>query len=345
MNKEICFVTGHCCIRVLKEAQCLKDLGYKIHLIVGGDIFGTLTANPEKFMTLFKSIMRYVTTEQMEHSIKLISKEVSIFHVHNEPSWPVTKIRELVPDAKIILDMHDSNYWRYDGCDWPEEDNAVSNADAFIVPSESCKKELSTRTDKPITACPPAVPYSWYVHLKPESTDGLVSHGGHNNKVSWRNYTDIYRAIVKDKPIFAYSPQFTMDENKTELREITNYYAGLGVGLGNLRYFQLLDMLGNYTWNLVGNWNNNSKVWQFALPNKFYDAVAAGIPSVVFNVPEVESIINKYDIGITAKKPENLINKWSLHTEKRNNLMLCRKKLSMENFIQSITKLYKEIQR
>lgn len=350
--KEIAFVTGHCCIRVLKEAYTLvvQD-GWKIHLIVGGEIFGPLTATRDKYMPMFESINFYSTQNQLEQAIRLISKKVYVFHVHNEPSWPVTKIRELIPDSKIILDYHDSNYWRAEEKSWPEEDVACQCADGFIVPSDACKKELEQRTDKSIAVLPSACPYEWYRHIQHGAGGGIVSQGGHTVQEigggEWRDYTDIYSALRGKVSVFACSPQFTHNpEAPSKNVYITKHYEQMGVHISNFPYDHLLNVLGNFHWNLVGNWKKNGKrhkVWDYSNPNKFYDAIAAGIPSVVFGVPEVESIVGQCDIGLVCKSPSELLSKWDCHIAKRKNLMMTRKKFSMENYIQSAINMYQEM--
>ena len=344
--KDIIIVAAHPCIRVLKQATVLKDLGYKLHLIFGEKIFGPLTAGSLERCQLFESIQFYANRYQFEASIKNILHISNIFHIHNEPNWPVIKVRELVPDAKIIFDIHDSMYWRQDK-EYREEDVAVDCSDFMVVPSDACKDELSGRTDKQVIVIPSAVPEKWY-KLPSFSQGGLCSEGGHvlpDSEAYWRDFTDTYKMILKaGKEVYAYSAMFTQNEKLVQEFEITKHYAGLGAKLANAEYDILLEMMGTHDWNLVGNYRQKEhKVFKYALPNKFFDGLAAGIPPAVFNRPEVIKIVQENDIGIVCETPDELVDRWDEHREKRKNLMLERSRFSMENFISVLTDLYDSI--
>ena len=346
--KEIIFVAIHPCIRVLKEAKVLKDLGYKLHLIFGDTVFGPLTADNAKKCAFFENIQFFTDEHQLEIAIKNAAKHSKVFHVHNEPNWPVIKVREIVPDATIIFDVHDSMYWRQED-NYHEEDIAVDCADLFVVPSETCKKELATRTDKDIIFIPSAVPLSWY-QVPGFSRGGIGSQGGHvlpDSKVSWRDYTDLYTELIsKEKSVYAYSAQFKQEQTSKREFDIAQHYGRLGAQLGNVEYEFLLELIGAHDWNLVGIWRANEnvhKVWSYALPNKLYDAIAAGTPSVSFNCQEAEKIIEEYDIGVVCKTPTEFIERWDEHKEKRKNLMLIRKELALENFISPLVELYESL--
>ena len=117
----------------------------------------------------------------------------------------------------------------------------------------------------------------------------------------------------------------------------------LGCRIQKMIPSMVFEKLGEHSWNIVGNWMGGpvkNKVWEVALPNKFFDAVAAGLPSVSFGVPEVDRFIRKHDIGITVSTPEELFERWDEHTEKRKNLCLYRRELSMERFIGKLTDFY-----
>ncbi len=340
---DIGFVTDPCCIRVVKEAIALRLLGHRVHLLA-------VTPRSTK---CFTSVHQYGNARSLETSVKLMSQNIDIWHVHNEPTWPVVVVRNADPLKKIILDYHDSNYWRTvrervegiveERMHWYVEDTAVGMVDGIVVPSPSCAEETATRFKGPIIDLPPACPLSEYRYFENEYMGGLVSQGGHcvsneyklDNPEHWRDYTELYSALKGKIQVFAYSPSFTYDPQS----EIDKHYLSLGVKLGKLSYNELMDALSRHSWNLVGN-IVKVPVWKYATPNKFFDAVAAGVPSAVFNCPEAAKYVEKYDIGIVCEKPEDLVKRWEEHVQKRINLWKMRHELCMENFIGRVEQLY-----
>ena len=169
--------------------------------------------------------------------------------------------------------------------------------------------------------------------------------GGHATEKTginkWRDYTEIYKALVGKCTVYAYSPTFKMQLDDP----LTKHYEKLGVHIRKFTSHELIMTLGRHTWNLVGNWSSKGTpvAWDFILPNKFFDAIAAGVPSVSIGCPMVEALIKKHDIGIAVKTPNELIKRWDEHKEKRKNLMLHRKKYCMEKYIGALIDLYEEV--
>lgn len=339
--RDICIITDHCCIRVFKQAYVLSKIGYRLHLIAGKN-WKILSAN-DQYVDLFESITLFTNKNQLDAAIRAIGVHTNIYHIHNEPSTAVAKVRSIYPKSKIILDVHDSQYWREDAR-WVDEDVAIGIADGFIVPSVACRGDLAGRTSKPIAYCPSAVPYDWYIETEHKACGGMVSEGGHNTDGSWRDYTDLYDYLKnKDIQIYACSPQFTNDISDSSKYNITQHYGKYAL-LSNLPYHNMLQLMGSSDWSLVGNWRNNGdvhKVWKYAFPNKFFDSIAAGVPIVNFNVASVSKAILDYNVGISCDHPDDLIKRWDEHLEKRMSLMETRKQLSMERFIISIENMYK----
>lgn len=344
MKPEIGFVTDHCCVRVVKEATVLRQLGYNVHLFSR-----TLSS-----VSSFSSVHYYSSPYQLEQALSLTKSSIGIWQYHNEPNWPVLLMRRVLGDsAKIIMDYHDSNYWRMDvsetkpqlleNASWYSENSAVELADAFVVPSTPCFEELRTRTNKPIAVLPPASPQTFYRYMEVPFMGGLVSQGGHaitalgigTDGDHWRDFRSLYNDLNGKKRVYAYCPSFTLDPSNP----LDAAYAATGALLGKLTHDQLLDRLPSHTWNLVGN-PNKSYVWNFALPNKFFDAAAAGTPSVVFNCTEAAKIVTDLNIGIVVNSADELIARWGEHVEKRANLWRVRHELCMEKYISSLTDLY-----
>ena len=337
---NIAFVADYNCGRVKKEATALKDLGHNMILVTARD----------RFMEPYSTVCLYKSMEVFESTVMNLRKHVDFWHVHSDPLHQVQMIRSILPKAKIIASLHDSNYWYYgkqtvnigkENIHWYEEDVAVMCADGFVVPSPEARKELKTRTDKPIIDLPPACPVAWNVNRTHGYRGGLVNEGGHviGKRFSydkWRDYTDIYKQLRGKREVFAYSPLWGKNH------ELDDYYIQTGAKLAKFGFTELVDRLGEHTWNLVGNLGDH-KVFEYNIHNKLFDGLAAGIPSVVFGSKPSGDIVLKYDIGIVCKTVDELLERWDEHVEKRRNVWLRRKELSMENFIGRLVKLYETL--
>lgn len=335
---KIGFVTKHNCIRVTKQAIPLMNAGHELHLFT----------NSLNFTEYYTTVSYYDSFKGLSNAIKQYP-DIDIWHIHNEPSFMAFKVREVFPDAKIVLDMHDSNYVRYpqdfkingdEPIAWYEEDVSIDSADALVVPSVTMGKMITERTGRDCTVIPSAVPKDNFMVSMNKVRGGLISNGGHSlpgsPEDSWRDYTKLYGEMNHRKKLFIACPQFTFNQED----KLKDHYAKYGT-LKKLDYPSLITFASQCSWNLVGNYQG--WVWNVALPNKFFDAVAAGTPSVVFNCPEVERIVKELDIGIVVKSVDELIDRWMEHKEKRINLYKARHALSMEAFLPRLEKLYETL--
>ena len=99
MAKKVIYIARHCWIRVVKEALCIKEKGYDLHLI---------TERVSQFTDwAFKTITVYPSLNHLYDSIKMFP-DADLFHVHNEPSFFVTTVKETFPNKPVILDVHDT---------------------------------------------------------------------------------------------------------------------------------------------------------------------------------------------------------------------------------------------
>ncbi|MBT7928407.1 glycosyltransferase, partial [Candidatus Peregrinibacteria bacterium] len=246
--------------------------------------------------------------------------------------------------------VHDSNYWRAEGdYSWYEEDSAIQNCDAMIFPSQICEERYQT-LGKPTKVVWSANLEAWKFYGPWDWYGGIVSQGGHIDPAkthkgeSWRDYTDLYKELEsKDKQVFAYSADFKGGiDLKTQPPELDAYYIKLGAILGCFNHMDLIHNMGRHDWSLCGN-INGAKVWDYALPNKFFDAMSGCVPVVNFNCPEVGKLIDEYDVGINVESVDELVERWDEHKEKRASVYRNRNELTMERQIHKVIELYNEI--
>lgn len=346
---KITIVCRRPCIRVTKEAFALYEAGHEVNLVSP-----ILDSDYPYKHALYWEKSRL---DQLRDAVKLIEPETDIFVVHNEPTWPLTVLRETLPDARIVLDYHDSIYWYFDTdaevcapnekARFWEEDVAVQLADGFVVPSEGCRDELLQRTDKPIIDIPPAFLEKDARYAQVAYSGGLVCQGGHavpgqqgRLGTYWRDYTKLYAYLLGRCNTYVYTP----DLHKGKNAPVNKHYPRIVTSIDVLPYNQMLDRLGAHSWNLVGNWCEH-RVWQFSAPNKFYDALAAGLPSVVFHIKSVIDIMEEEGFGISITHPDELLDRWDECLAMRTQVFLKRHKYTMNRFIGRAVDLYKEVLR
>ena len=94
---KVCYTSEHCCIRTIKIAMALMRTGrYEIHGMANEVGWGT------QFLDTFHF---YHNQTQFAATIRMIEADV---YIHaNEPNWQLNTIRQVRPEAKIILDAHD----------------------------------------------------------------------------------------------------------------------------------------------------------------------------------------------------------------------------------------------
>jgi len=342
---NILIVSGHNCIRVTKESIALRNMGHHLRLV----------SNQPRNSHIYETTNVYETVAQCKEAVRANAEWADLIHCHNEPSWFGYAIRS-VTDKPVVFDYHDSQYWRMtetkvsgslESIRWYDEDLSVDAADGFVVPSMACHDELITRTDKPVAVLPSAVPLELYYNDLRHFKGGLISNGGHVANMNakylndWRDYTKLYKYLKqKNVEMTVCIPNISNDpKDKTE-----EHYRGIGCTVGTWAYSNLIGELALHSWNLVGNWTEKpQRVWDYALPNKLFDAIAAGTPSVVIGCAPAAEFVQKYDIGIVVEHPDELIARWDEHVDKRNKLMAQRERFSMESYAGALIDLYQTI--
>lgn len=172
-----------------------------------------------------------------------------------------------------------------------------------------------------------------------EKPGDMASNGGHalpdvENRYSWRDYTGLYKELISNgHEVTAYSGSFNSNMN------LNIHYKKLGVKIGRVDYNQLLEQLGQYKWNIVGN-NIKHKVWDYAMPNKFFDSLAAGSPVVNFGCKAVAKLIDRYGFGVNVDSVDEFENVYDDHLKYRANVFKNRDMFSMESGIHNLEALY-----
>lgn len=339
---RIAIVTKHCCVRVLKQATVLREQGHELWVIT----------NRMGSTGLFDTVLHWGDIHQLVEGINRIKDDVDLFHVHNEPNFPVMMIRQAAPDVPIVLDMHDSNYWRLPENHeivWHEEEIALQAADACVFPSAST--QARTTPDMPTAVIHSASPLAWYRYWPTGYKGAAVYEGGiqspHHPGVATEDLKKDYGPLFEQlcqagKRVHAYSDSFTLQQDEEPDKYYLNLQTNENLQIGKQSHQQLLELMGQYDWNILGNINGHV-IWDINLPNKLFDGMAAGVPTVSFHCQEANAIIQEHDIGLTVETAEELLDRWDEHLDKRHNLWLHREDYAMEQEIPKLERLYEQV--
>jgi glycosyltransferase involved in cell wall biosynthesis len=142
----------------------------------------------------------------------------------------------------------------------------------------------------------------------------LIVVGGGEYENHYRNLAE--EMEIKDKVIFF---------GKVSQDILIDYTAGADVGLSLIE--------------------NISLSYFYALPNKLFEYIMAGIPVLSSNLPQMESIIEKYKVGFAVNPYEKnqvedaiyrLCFNEDLRTEIKNNCVKASQELNWENEVQNL---------
>jgi hypothetical protein len=350
---NIGFISGHACIRCQKMAMPLLEKGYKVHMAA---------AKMPTHSEVYDSFYMCAGVNHYIEAIRHMAKVVDLFHVHNEPSWFVTAIKEHC-DKPVVLDVHDSylarmtpeeeQQLRDDGQRafrvMVEERNNFQLADALVFPGrkfgQAIMKEFGLR--QPSLFLPSFLPRRFYQYSGKEWMGGLVYEGRVDLKSQIEaspkqfgfRYCD-YEDLAKECHFMGidfhiYGPQTASEEFQEVYGDLAFLHAGLPYG-------KLLPAIGRHDWGLVGNVFETPE-WDVAMPNKLFDYIAAGVPVAVINAEECARFVSDNGVGIVVNSIDELASNWSRHRECRANLIKKRQDWTMEKHIAGLEALYADV--
>ena len=195
---KIVMISGHACIRVQKMAIALTNKGHEVHLIAN---------KKPPYFEIHKTFTEAAKIDHYVEAIKLYSNVADIFHVHNEPSWPVTAVKEET-DIPVVLDVHDSKLSVVTEEEesagktriYSEEKNNFQLADGLIFPSnplsELIRKEFNL--NKPTLTLPSYVPSMFYQYNGREHLGGLAYEGNittDEKEFEFYNHVDLAKRV------------------------------------------------------------------------------------------------------------------------------------------------------
>lgn len=333
----------------MKVAFPLIAKGYDVHLITE-----KVTQGSEQF----KSVMNWQSVDQLYESIK-VHKDADIFHAHNEPSWFVTAVKELLPNTPVVLDVHDSNLIRKTDEEQQaelednpdafrisvDERNNFQLADALVYVSQSMADIVGGefKLDQPSIVLPSYVPLCLYRFDLQDYRGGLVYEGRIDapdelpNK--WKalfRYADYMDLAAKCREIGMDFHIYTPRANE----KIREQYAKVCILHEPKMIDKLIKCLGSHDWGLVGNLAAHTE-WAHAMPNKLFEYMAGCTPVVAINAQESGKFIEENGFGIVVQSIEELAQRWKEHRDCRKTVIKHRREWSMDAHIHKVEALYK----
>jgi len=295
---KIGWTSFHNCIRVVKLVTALKKTGrYYISGIAHQISYGT---------DMFDTFHFYHNKTQLENLIREIDADIWIHS--NEPNYQLNLIREIKPDAKIILDAHDLDSIRQ-GIIPLDEFKAITNCNGMLFVGREVQEYIldlhkDQLKNKPTAVLEHYCNEEWHKMPMPpaEQRSGLVYEGGAESP-PYKNKQFQYRHLY---PVFQ---QLVNQGNEVHLipgnGDATQTYANIGAFVYQPKvYPKLMEALRSKKWGLCVF--NNPKLDQsqvnLTLTNKHFEYIACGLPVIVCGAPATANWVKKTGEGICFDK-------------------------------------------
>jgi len=345
MTKEktkIVYTSEHCCIRVNKLAKALMKTGkYEIHGLAKQISYGSQD---------FDALSFYHNEKQFKNLVA--SVDADIFLHANEPCHQLNWIREVRPDAKIILDAHDLDSIRVDIMPVAEH-RAMTNCDGVLfVSRETQEFILDLHRDQLRNK-----PTEYVEHYCNEEflTDefnppdiqrrGLVYEGGAQSppyKEPHFKYRQVYKLFKKlidqghELHVMAGNP------------DVYSTFLNIGGFLYMPQvYPELMKSMRNFRWGLIV-WNNpdhDQKQVNLTRTNKEQEYLACGLPIIVLDAPATAEYVKEKNVGLVFDKIEDIVPEAleEAYPEVKKNVDALRPELSMEKHIFKLEDLISKV--
>ena len=304
----------------------------------------------------FKTITVYPSLNHLYDSIKMFP-DADLFHVHNEPSFFVTTVKETFPNKPVILDVHDTMLSRRtkDESLNPrqfrisvDERNNFRLADGLVYVCDPHQKMVNEEYEikVPNIVLYSAVPLGFYridfkkwwggmVYEGRIDLPGTLNEGEEWDFFEYANYTHLAKeAKENDIPFHIYTPR-----KNEKIREAYNELCFMHEPLS---FDQLIKTIGLHDWGVVGNTKAHPQ-WEIAMPNKMFEHLGGCLPTVAFNASECSKFLEETGFGITCKDIPELKERWDEQFKCRENIIKKRNQYCMEAYIDKLDGLYREM--
>lgn len=351
---KILFVHMCLCVRTIKFIYALKSKGHDIYVAYGAPDT-TQTPWKKELINLLSPdhVFYFNDRKSLEELLeKVRDKNFNIVQCANEPNWPAA-IAIKCKIAPVIFDCHDMTTMRISNIEDKDEEIVFKQSNGIIFTGERVKEYAFQKynMDVPVIVCYSYMSQALIQERKNRISDGalhLVYEGGimlRPSSVHYRYYIPLFLQIANQKIHVHIYPSRKPERERPIVKDIDNNpFLHL---YDPLPYKQLLYELSQYHYGFVGftfdDIPEEQKLFLNATsPNKLFDYLSAGVPSIVYNMQTSSEIVKKYDIGFTCKNIKNL----HKQIEKCNKICIDQevfKSLTMEANIEKVEDFYRDI--
>ena len=288
---KILFAARHTCIRAIKIGIALADAGHDvgwIHGMMRADLLPEIGPN-------------YFATDYSDFAEKVakLAPEYDIVHAHTQPTEPVAIAKHAAGDTPVIYDVHDLER-TLSGHFSDAEKAAFALCDgAMFVSYETAnivRSEIPRVNDIPVMVLYSKVPRRLVPSTaEPPWLDGMVFQGMLSDVFNQQlpEMAGVFRKF--EIPFYVYT------STNANQRILDQMAANGAVASRQLSYRALIRVLGRHTAAYVGTPDPDTLRFKTAMPNKLFDALAAGIPVIAHNAPAVMSYLEAFGCGSTIQ--------------------------------------------
>ena len=261
--------------------------------------------------------------------------EGTLYHVHGElhSFWPVEEIKQKAPNAKVILNVHDLTCARPNAQFDKSEQAGLSLCDAQVWTTEEQRRfagEQGLDISKPYCIVPNYVSRRYFIDSTPlPHIGGIVYEGGidaRGDNANSRDFSPVADALDGELFIFRGGNP-----------------VGYGIERGTVFEYPLLfHRLAQHDWGLAG-FHEPHPSWTHASVTKAYEYLAAGIPIISYNTPQLDPVTD-LGMGVVVTSLDELRAVRDLDPAPYKKAVLKhREKFCVENSIPPLVELYERL--
>jgi len=307
--------------RVMKEGLSLLKMGHQVNVVAIHDlgqkqeevINGLPITRIKLSSKKLPGFFVFQAVKYVEFAVRVISRfhQYQVMHCHDLNALPIGVIVKLFLNRKVKI--------VYDAHEYETERNGLSSFGKFMA--RFLERRLIRFADKAITVSEGiANEYSRLYKVKPD----LVLNCPEAQEVVKSNYLREHFGISDSARIFIYQGGLirgrAVEETIAAFSEMSDDKVIVFVGYGHLveyvqeeagknanifyheavSYHELLQITASADVGLTLI-ENICLSYLMSLPNKFFEYIAAGLPIIATNLPEMRKIVVKHNIGNLAE--------------------------------------------